>query len=169
MRQFALIAISCLLLLTLSMCKKYPEDRKISLKSPLKRISAHPWKISKIQINGADSTYHSFSMPDKNIFNIILANTVFDFKNSKSIYSSPDHTNYDFIWENPPFNSDNKIWYTENKKKNISFIIGLVNNESILHINPNNNSWEIKKLTSTEFHVELEEKSIMYRIEFIAQ
>jgi hypothetical protein len=52
MRYFAILF---LLLLAWS-CTKYPKDNFISVLTPAQRLTANPWELTQLLVNGADST-----------------------------------------------------------------------------------------------------------------
>jgi hypothetical protein len=55
-RNYIFLLFLPLLVYFLSTCKKYPEDKFISLQSTKNRLSAE-WKITKVEVNGEDVTW----------------------------------------------------------------------------------------------------------------
>ena len=144
-------------------CKKYPDDHKISLQSAKKRLREHDWHLSKLFVNGEDSTM-------THLHNIIPNSSNpsdFYFKVTKGLNYKSDGGEISFPFYPKP--NSNYPDYTSvisiNKKKTILKIGGgIVDNynngivtpstmNSILYVvGVSEALWEITKLTKTDLH-----------------
>lgn len=148
-------------------CKKYPEDHKITFVKPFKRITAHPWKIGYIEINGVDKTHFGFDMPNANKYGIDLTQYLYRFTTAK-IEDTNSKDIFLFEWVNAPYHSDSNRWRFMDHKKNLSFAIGNYGYQNLLGIQNAIGNWKIVKLTDSDLIVSIsDENGGNYKINFI--
>lgn len=151
MKKVSNILILILFVIAFYACRKYPEDRKLSLNSPYKRLTKHPWKLVSIDINGADSTDKSWpvwSSPGNGPvapFNLNGLELTFGAK------KADDPTDYS-LNDDPSW-----YWYFSNHKKELRIQIvadGEIRGTSMLPYGTNRN-WKILKLTDNDLFLEI--------------
>jgi hypothetical protein len=172
------LSIFFTLIIILAGCKKYPEDHKISLQTAKKRLRQHAWHLSKLYINGADSTM-------AHLHNIIPGSNKtrdFSFMVTKGLNYKTDGGEISF----PFFPKPNSAYpdYTSiisiNKHKTILSIGGgtIDNYHNGPIVSSNSNSimwvigssqvdWEITKLTKTDLHLKTTNNNYEVKFEFV--
>jgi hypothetical protein len=159
-------------LVNLLACKKYPEDKFWHLTTAMKRLRSHPWHLSKLYVNGADSTLvHLHNMDPTRNDPRDFAFYVKEGMNLKTHWGKGVTTNiqkdigFDIVISNNKreLEISNKVTYKTIQMPNSNNLITL----SIFWIN-DNKTWKIKKLTSDEFIMESNatSKNELVRIEF---
>jgi hypothetical protein len=163
-----ILYIACILLLSAG-CKKYPEDGKRSLKSPLKRIIDHAWKIDKLYIDGADSTDHVYEATYRTpsvqyTFNDVVVN----FKKG---YYPKDFTlgNYRVATAIPAgiTGTQTPAWdFIEDKDRLVFFLDSGPNNANTFQLNAKEQHWDINSLTKDKLDITTIESKRKIRIVF---
>lgn len=147
-------------------CKKYPEDKRLSLKTVKQRLTKHDWYFTKFFINERDSTLSHLNYFTTSYYS---DPRVLHFKIKPFAYGT-DGSVVDFYIENQfqfgtAFRST--AFSLRDRKRNIHLALGYAPND------PNKNfwvendiEWVIKKLTKTDFIIEKEFNNVKYRFEF---
>lgn len=85
----------CLSILILSSCKKYTEDDKIFwMKTAMRRISSHSWKVEKFTIDGEDSTERVYYVQNSSYS---FSQISMDFKKEKYRKGEPNELYRQFV------------------------------------------------------------------------
>lgn len=146
-------------------CKKYPEDRHLSLQTVKHRLDKHDWSFSKLLVDGNDSTtVHlnrfttSFSNNPSDI-HFRVKNFSFNSNGSEIVLYLPCLSYAPFSFQ-----------FSLRPKKRKVFIGRVVNPNGSLQnfFIENDSEWEIEKLTKTEFIIVRSINNLMYRLEFKA-
>ena len=103
MKNFKYLIITCVVLISVTGCKKYPDDPFISLKTPQGRLCSGEWTVTSYTIGGNDSTQ-----------------AVLDWmSNNRLIFQKGDRDGRNLVTTvNPPYYTDG-IWNFSNNKKEI--------------------------------------------------
>lgn len=162
--------ISFLFIVLFFGCKKYPEDeRRYIARSPGNRITAHIWKVDKLEINGIDSTNRQYVKLNSNSNG---ASTIFSFNEVKFQFSSSEYPEDDpslglsKTLTMTPFCTTNEGAWGFSKDKNQIYIKQRywTINYSNFKLNTSNNQWNILKLTKEELIIENNEVSRSLKI-----
>jgi len=150
-----LLILSYSILMSLTTCKKYPQDGKFSLYTANDRLTT-TWILTQFLIDGDDvtnSTFnyggYSYSLNETTLkfdyFKVKMANGKY-----KKVFSS-----YIYVKNIIPDHIDSYSTYTfyHNKSK-ISFDSNAINGSISIFQNPTNELWTIKKLLKKDFIIE---------------
>jgi hypothetical protein len=158
-------------LVNLLACKKYPEDKFWHLTTAMKRLRSHPWHLSKLYVNGADSTLvHLHNMDPTRNDPRDFAFYVKEGMNLKVPTGQGVTTN---VQRDRGFS----VVFSKNKNElkmggPVYRTITLSGSNKVVGLSvfwiTDNSIWKIKKLTSDEFIVECNAttKNELVRIEF---
>jgi hypothetical protein len=140
-------------LLTLQSCKKYPEDKFISLRSPGKRLERFTWKIKEIRLDGnlINSKYND-SLHVGGIEMLEFTFTESEENGNNCSIVCPGNNSF-HLYTNYSFGKDNKGFYFSefgNSHDSLERIDEKILN-NILRIKK---SWTILKLYTSEFKIE---------------
>ncbi|MFY8165784.1 MAG: hypothetical protein ACOVJ8_04260 [Sediminibacterium sp.] len=144
-------------------CKKYPEDDKLSFRTPLHRLSAHSWKLDKLFIDGIDSSareyyYNPYFPAEKFIYKGLIL-TLSDKrreKNSINYIASQNQGGLD-------------SWRFVNKsKENIIFGGGGSDYLNLYRVD-SKVSWKINKLTKNELNIITTSNGRIHEVNFVKE
>ncbi|MBK9286049.1 MAG: hypothetical protein IPM51_17270 [Sphingobacteriaceae bacterium] len=164
------------LLFILGDCKKYPEDKFISLRTPKARLESGRWYITKILYDGNDITYlYNDSIAPRKCDDITF---LFDFCVEKA-----EHDPYRLVYlglkepSNGNSISDIATWdvsFTEKRKELCLSYGGTYNKikDTIIHQKIHSlmwGCWEINKLYGKKLHItrpDYNNKTLKYEVSF---
>lgn len=133
-------------------CKKYPEDGHFSWQMAKKRLRGHTWYMSKLYVNGADSTLVHLQQMDPSHTNP----SDFSFH---LVEGMNYHTNHSKLVTTNVLKNKGADFDIDDKKQTLQITgneLGFISLGRIRSIFWSNSSklWIIKKLTKTEFIME---------------
>lgn len=157
-----IILYICLLSIVFGGCKKYPEDHKISLRTPLKRLTKHNWKLEKLYINDIDSSMREYGGGATPTYN--FKDKIMGLSNEK-----PESTSKYYLVSQTTYGFPIYGWrFDTNKKESLVFSDGNSGQNQVFRAN-GNAVWEIVKLTKEELILKTEDNGKIHRVEFIKE